>query len=129
MSSRLVLVAVPPGWGRSTVLDKLTEAVGRDDAPVALVVQVNGRELPDGVEMQAAVLRECLAGAATRHKVAELLGVDRLGGVTQLGLGVGGLFVSGLAEAVSFLVSFLARRNGFALFRCGAGWPGRGARR
>ena len=34
MTSRVVLVAVPPGWGRTTVLDRLAEAAGADDVPV-----------------------------------------------------------------------------------------------
>ena len=108
MTSRVVLVAVPPGWGRTTVLNRLEEAAGADDAPVTLIARINGRELPDGAGAQAAVLRDCLAGAATRHPVAELLGLDRLGGITQMGLGVGGLFVSGLAAAVGFLVAGVA---------------------
>ncbi len=108
MTSRVLLVAVPPGWGRTTVLDRLVESAGADDAPITLIVQVSGRELPDGAGVQAAVLRDCLAGEATRHRVAELLGLDRFGGITQIGLGVGGLFVSGLAGAVGFLVAGVA---------------------
>jgi hypothetical protein len=110
MTSRVVLVAVPPGWGRTTVLDRLAEAAGADDAPVTLIARINGRELPEGPGVQAAVLRDCLAEAAAPHRVAELLGLDRLGGVTQMGLGVGGLglFVSGLAAAVGFLVAGVA---------------------
>ena len=34
IGSRVVLVAVPTGWGRSTVLDHVEEVTGRDDAPV-----------------------------------------------------------------------------------------------
>ena len=116
MTSRVVLVAVPPGWGRTTVLDRLAEAAGADDAPVTLIARINGRELPDGAGAQAAVLRDCLAEAGTRHPVAELLGLDRLGGITQMGLGVGGLFVSGLAAAVGFLVA------GVAVAAAGKAW-------
>ena len=116
MTSRVVLVAVPPGWGRTTVLDRLAEAAGADDAPVTLIARINGRELPDGAGAQAAVLRDCLAEAGTRHRVAELLGLDRLGGITQMGLGVGGLFVSGLAAAVGFLVA------GVAVAAAGKAW-------
>ena len=108
MTSRVVLVAVPPGWGRSTVLDWLAEAAGADDVPVTLIARINGRELPEGIGAQAAVLRDCLAEAGTRHRAAELLGLDRLGGVTQMGIGVGALFVSGLAAAVGFLVAGVA---------------------
>ena len=116
MTSRVVLVAVPPGWGRTTVLDHLTEAAAADDAPVTLIARIPGRALPEDPGAQGAVLRDCLAQAAARHRVAELLGLDRLGGITQLGLGVGGLFVSGLAGAVGFLVA------GVALGAAGKAW-------
>ena len=110
MTSRVVLVAVPPGWGRTTVLDRLAEAAGADDVPVTLIARINGRELPDKTRpgAQAAVLRDCLAEAGTRHRASELLGLDRLGGTTQIGIGVGALFVSGLAAALGFLVAGVA---------------------
>ena len=107
-TSRVVLVAVPPGWGRTTVLDRLAKAAGADDAPVTLIARINGQELPEGAGVQAAVMRDCLAEAAMRHRAAELLGLDRLGGITQLSVGVGALFVSGLAAAVGFLVAGVA---------------------
>src|SRR6516165_3874162 len=108
MTSRVVLVAVPPGWGRTAVLDRFAEAADAHEAPVTLVARINGRELPDEVGAQAAVLRDCLAASATRHRSAELLGLDRLGGIAQMSLGVGALFVSGLAAAVGFLVAEVA---------------------
>ena len=40
--------------------------------------------------------------------MAKRLGLDRLGGITQIGVGMGGLFVSGLAAAVGFLVAGVA---------------------
>jgi tetratricopeptide (TPR) repeat protein len=107
MTSRVVLVAVPPGWGRTAVLDRLAERAGGDDAPVTLIIRINGRELPDGIGLQAAALRECLAGAAYPHRVAELLGLDRLGGSVQVGIGIAGLFASGLAAGAGFLVAGL----------------------
>jgi hypothetical protein len=125
MTSRVVLVAVPPGWGRTTVLDQLAESVGADDAPVTLIARINGRELPEGPDAQAAVLRDCLAEEGTRHRAAELLGLDRLGGGTQMGIGVGALFVSGLAAPIGFLVA------GVAVGAAGRAWddspPGRRA--
>jgi len=60
-TSRVVLVAVPPGWGRTTVLHQLAEAAGADDAPVTLLARIDGRELPDEPGLQAASLRESLA--------------------------------------------------------------------
>jgi len=66
LSSRAVLAAVPPGWGRTTVLDRLAAAAGADEAPVTLVARVGGRELPEGAGVQAAVLRNCLAQMAER---------------------------------------------------------------
>ena len=112
MTSRVVLVAVPPGWGRTTVLDRLAEAVGADDAPVTLIARINGKKVLEGGGTQASILRDCLAGATTRHRAAELLGLDRLGGITQMGVGVGALFVSGLGAAVGFLVAGVAVARG-----------------
>jgi hypothetical protein len=83
----------------------LAQIAGSGDA---LVARVNARELPVEIGLQAAALRECLAEETARHLAARLLGVDRLSGVTQMGLGVGGLFVSGLAAAVGFLVTGVA---------------------
>ena len=108
MTSRVVLVAVPPGWGRTTVLDRLAETAGGDDAPVTLIVRINGRELPGETGLQAAALRKCLAGAADPHRVAELLGMDRLGGSVQMGIGIGALFVSGPVAGVAFLLAGVA---------------------
>src|ERR1039458_10206161 len=107
IGSRVVLVAVPPGWGRSTVLDHLAEVTGGDDGPVTLVARINGKALRDGTGLQAAVLRACLAEAGGRHRPGESLGLDRVAGAAQLGLGVGTLFVPGLAAGVSFLAAGL----------------------
>jgi Tetratricopeptide repeat len=108
MTSRVVLAAVPPGWGRTTVLNELAAAAEDDGSPVTLVARVSGRELPDVAGVQAAVLRECLSAIAARHRAVELLGLDRLSGVTQVGLGVGGLFISAVAAAIGFLIAGLA---------------------
>jgi hypothetical protein len=108
ITSRVVLVEVPPGWGRSTALDHLAAAADRDDSPITLVIRVNGHELPDEIGLQAAVLQDCLAAARSRHRVAELLGLDRFGGAAQVGLGIGGLFISGPAAGVGFLLAGVA---------------------
>jgi hypothetical protein len=81
--------------GRTTVLDQLAEVVARDDAPITSIARVSEQELHAGRGMQAAVLRDCLAAAAARHRMAELLGLDRLGGITQLGLGWAGCLCPG----------------------------------
>jgi tetratricopeptide (TPR) repeat protein len=108
MTSRVVLVAVPPGWGRTTALDRLAETAGGDDAPVTLVVRIDGHKLPGETGLQAAVLRKCLAGASDSHQVAKLLGMDRLGGSVQTGIGIGSLFVSGPVAPVAFLLAGIA---------------------
>jgi hypothetical protein len=104
INSQAVLVPVPPRWGRTCLLDRFTGAVEHDEA-VGIVVRVPGRELPDGLGLQALKLRQLFSEARVEHRVAELLGVDRLGGVVQLGLGVAGLFVSPLAALVGLLLA------------------------
>ncbi len=104
--SRAVLLAVPPGWGRSTVLDQLAGAINRVDAPAALVVRMNGRALPDGPGPQAAVLQTCLMGAGVRQRAAEMLCQDQWRGTAPLR--AGSLFASSLAAALSFLLAGLA---------------------
>ena len=107
IGSQVVLLAVPPAWGRPAVLNKFRTVVEDLDAPVTLVVGIDGR-MPPGVAVQAVALREALLTAAVRSRLAELLGLDASAGRVQLGLGVGGLFVSGLAAAASVLVASLA---------------------
>ena len=61
--------------------------------------------LPDGLGLQALKLRELFSEAHVKHRVAELLGVDRLGGVTQFGLNVAGLFASPLMTLIGLLLA------------------------
>jgi hypothetical protein len=108
--SRVVLVSVPPGWGCTTVLDRFeADITSRDDTPVVVTVRVNGLDLRDEtIGPQAEKLRACLAEVGSRHRAAELLGLDELSGQVQLGLGVGGLLFAGPAAGVSFLLAGLA---------------------
>src|SRR5690242_19392909 len=79
--SQVVLVTMPPGWGRSTVLDRFAARLAsRGEAPVTLTVRIDGQKLPGEPALQAQVLRACLAEAARRHRAAELLGLDELSG-------------------------------------------------
>ena len=107
IGSRVVLLAVPPAWGRSAVLNQFQAVVQDVGAPVTLVVGIDG-SIPPGVAVQAVALREALMTASIRSRLAELLGLDASAGRVQLALGVGGLFVSGLAAAASVLIASLA---------------------
>jgi tetratricopeptide (TPR) repeat protein len=120
IGSRVVLVKVPARWGRSTVLDCFAAGItGHEDAPVTLTVRVSGQDLRgETIGIQAEKLRACLAGAARRHRVAELLGLDELSGQVGLGLGVGGFFFSGLTAGVSFLLA------GLVVGAAGKAWDG-----
>jgi tetratricopeptide (TPR) repeat protein len=104
INSRAVLVPVPRCWGRTHLLKQFTTAVDDDEAR-GVVVPVHGEELPDGLGLQAQALRDLFSKARIEHQVAEVLGMDRLGGVVQPGLGVGGLFMSALAAQVSPLLA------------------------
>jgi hypothetical protein len=108
IGSRAVLLAVPQGWGRTTVLDQLAAVISQADAPATLVVRISGRSLPGEPGPQALALRDCLMEAGVRRRAAVLLCLDRLGGAARLGLGQGTLFASGLAASVRFLLAGLA---------------------
>ena len=107
--SQVVLVQVPSGWGRTTILDQFEMGIAsREEVPVTIAIRVNGEDLPGEVGLQARAVRDLLAPAIERHRAAELLGGDRAGGAVQLGLGAAGLLFSGLTAGVSFLVAGLA---------------------
>ncbi len=101
IGSRAVLLAVPAGWGRTTVLDQLEAVISQADAPVTLVLRISGRSLPDETGGQALALRDCLLEAPVRQRAAELLCRHRVAGPAQRP--GGSLFASGLTAAVSFL--------------------------
>lgn len=107
-ASKVALLAVPSGWGRSRVLHELAALIEGDEGPVTLLVQIDGRVLPEDTGMQAKLVGDLLSQAESRNRVAQLLGLDRLSGRVQLGIGVGGLFASGLAAAVGFLFASVA---------------------
>jgi hypothetical protein len=94
IGSRAVLLAVPEGWGRTTVLDRFAAVICQEEAPVPLVVRVSGRSLPDGLGVQALVLRDCLMEAGVRRRAAEM--------------GATSLFACGLTAAMSFLLAGVA---------------------
>ncbi len=104
IGSQAVLLAVPPQWGRTTLLDQFVTVVEEDEA-VSIVVVVRGASLPDGLGLQAQKLPDLFRAAHVNHRVAKLLGVDRLGGLFQLSLGVSGLFVSLRAAGVALLLA------------------------
>jgi hypothetical protein len=102
--SQAVLVGVPSRWGRTTLLKEFAAVIEDDDA-LSIIVPIDGASLPAGLGLQAQALRERFRGAFADRRVAELLGVDRLGGIVQLGLGLGGLFVSPLGALVGLLLA------------------------
>jgi hypothetical protein len=105
IGSHAVLLAGPTGWGRSTVLDQLSEVISEADAPAGLVVRIGGRSLPEGPSLQASALRDGLLGAEVRRQAAALLIRNRLRG---LRLGAVSLVPSGMAGTISLLLTGLA---------------------
>ena len=104
INSRAVLLPVPPRWGRTHLLNEFAALIEGDEA-LSIVVRIPGAALPDGFGLQSLELQQLFGEARVKHRVAELLGVNRLGGVIQLSLGVAGLFVSPLAALVGLLLA------------------------
>jgi hypothetical protein len=107
IGSRVVLVAVPAGWGRSTVLRQFATAAAADDGPVRLTILVSG-DLPPGRAVQALALREDLEAVAREPWLVRRLGLGTAAGQAQLGLGLSGLMASGPVAAAGLLVASLA---------------------
>jgi hypothetical protein len=106
IGSHAVLLAGPPGWGRTTVLDQLPVIIGGAGAPIGLLVRINGRSLPDGPGPQAQALRDSLLGAEVRRQAAALLCRSRQRGAPRLG--TGSLLLSGITGTISLLLAALA---------------------
>jgi hypothetical protein len=103
--SRVVFVPVPRRWGRSCVLEEFREVVKDLDGPLAFSVSGTA---PTDRAVQAEELSKALTTAEMGSRAAGLLGLDTVTGKVQLGLGIGGLFASGLAVAVPLLLTSLA---------------------
>ena len=104
IGSRVVLVEVPLGWGATTVLREFEAVVADPDAPVAISVSVD--EVPlAGRAVEAKALSDALLAPLNRSRLAHLFGLDTAAGRAGLALGVGGLFVSGMAAQVSLLLA------------------------
>ena len=104
IGSRVVLVEVPPGWGATTVLREFGAMVAGPDAPVAISVSVD--EVPlAGRAVEAKALSDALLAPLDRSRLAHLFGLDTAAGKAGLALGLGGLFVSGMAAQVSLLLA------------------------
>jgi hypothetical protein len=107
IGSAVVLLAAPAGWGRSGVLDGLERVAAATDGPVALTVRI-GSVPAAGRAVQAQLLQQALAVPFTQPRIVKLLGLDTAAGEAQLGLGVTGLFASGLATAIPLFLTSLA---------------------
>jgi hypothetical protein len=124
IGSHVVLLAGPPGWGRSTVLGQLPLMVSGASTPVSLLVAINGRSLPDGPAPQAQALRGGLLGAEVRRQAAALLCRSRQRRTARLGA-PDSLLTSGMAGTVSVVVAALAAAAaGEAADDCPAGENG-----
>jgi AAA ATPase domain len=104
IGSHAVLLAGPTGWGRSTVLDQLSDIIGDAEAPAGLVVRISARSLPEDPGLQAPALRDGLLVAEVRRHAAELLIRSRLRGTR---LGTVSLVPSGMAGTLSLLLASL----------------------
>ena len=107
IGSRVVLVAVPAGWGRSAVLQQFAAVAAPTMARSPWSRRSPGT-LPPGRAVQAEALQEALAAVAREPWVVRRLGLDTAAGRVQLGLGLGGLVASGPAAAAALLVASLA---------------------
>lgn len=65
VGSQVVLIPIPTGWGRTTLLARFTGLIEADEQ-VSLTVSVRGGSLPEGLGLQAAAIRERFTEAGLR---------------------------------------------------------------
>ena len=107
INSRVVLLEAPSGWGATTVLREFAATVADPDGPVAVSVGLD-QALLAGQAADAKALSDALLAPLDRSRLSELLkplGLDTAAGKIGLALGVGGLFVSGMAVQLSLLLT------------------------
>jgi tetratricopeptide (TPR) repeat protein len=109
IGSRVVVLAVPPGWGRSAVLSQFADATAGLDGPVIAVAWIDGAP-GGGIAVQAETVREQLAAVALPSRVAELLEADRPAGRIGLAIELAGVFAPGPPAAFAALVASHAVR-------------------
>jgi hypothetical protein len=88
IGSQLVVLKAPPGWGQHRVLECFASDIRTADSPFTVVIPVHGRELSDGVGLQAEEVRRRLVSQAIWREVAELLDVDSPAGQIELAVEV-----------------------------------------
>jgi hypothetical protein len=104
--SRVVLVAVPHRWGRSRVLEDFRGVVEDRDGP--LMFPISCTALAADRAVQSVELSKALTTAELGSRAAELVDWNTTAGKVQIGMGLGGLFASGLAAAIPLLLASLA---------------------
>jgi hypothetical protein len=104
--SHAVLLTAPAGWGRSAVLDQLSQLTASAGGSLSLRVRLNGASVPPGPGPQAAAVRDSLLGPEVRRQAAAMLCRSRLRGTRRLG--TERLLPSGIAVAISLFLASLA---------------------
>jgi tetratricopeptide (TPR) repeat protein len=106
--SQLARFVVPPGWGRTVVLDALEARVAADER-LGIVVRLSGKQAPDDLPLQVTWLEHLLRDKAVLAENRRALKLDRVEGVAEAGLGALGLagLVTGLPQLVTGLPASL----------------------
>ena len=107
--SRVVLIEVPRRWGITAVLADFRESVAGVEWPATLNISLD-KVLPADRAVEAKALSDALLAPLSEHRLEreeKRFGLDTPAGKMGLALGVGGLFVSGMAVQVSLLLASL----------------------
>ncbi len=105
IGSRGLVLAVPPGWGRTTVVERFRRRVESDQDRLGIVVSVPGAEAPPGAALQVAWLYELVRDAGLSERWREVVGVDRPEGVFDLSTDLAGFGLLSLPGMVGAFVA------------------------
>src|SRR5262245_36727996 len=87
IGARCVVLPVPKGWGRTTMLRHFVDHVNAWDGNSGVGIELAAADAPEGLVLQATWLPKVLAEAATKDTVRRALGVDTLRGLFDRSLG------------------------------------------
>jgi tetratricopeptide (TPR) repeat protein len=110
VGARCVVLPVPSGWGRSTLMSRLERHISQQQITEALVCRIDGGEARGSLPVQARWLCQKLEEVAGADRLRRVLGVDTTTG--KFDAGVTAVDAAGLIGGRSLMLANLVKTLG-----------------